>query len=178
MLKPFSISEMTRWRRPESISPSGLVITKCGGKKDIQKNVLSLIPYKSCPIFIVGHSLGGWNGAHLSSVMSGWGYEIKMLVTLDPVGEGTLVWLGSDIYGDKPTPVANYWINIKAVPSRPDQSDSVADFGEKWQINSGPDINVNMNMNHANASAMFLSPIAQGRSVSDLMYDAINKETC
>lgn len=148
------------------------------GKKDIQKNVLSLIPYKSCPIFIVGHSLGGWNGAHLSSVMSGWGYEIKMLVTLDPVGEGTLVWLGSDIYGDKPTPVANYWINIKAVPSRPDQSDSVADFGEKWQINSGPDINVNMNTNHANASAMFLSPIAQGRSVSDLMYDAVNKETC
>ncbi|VVP20446.1 alpha/beta hydrolase [Pseudomonas fluorescens] len=148
------------------------------GKKDIQKNVLNIIPYKSCPIYIVGHSLGGWNGAHLTSVMSEWGYKINMLVTLDPVGEGALVWVGSDIYADKPTPVTEYWINIKAMPSRPDQSDSVADFGEKWQVVSGPNINVNMDTNHANAPAMFTRAIAQGKSVSDLMFEAINKDIC
>ncbi|PMZ97625.1 MULTISPECIES: alpha/beta hydrolase [unclassified Pseudomonas] len=148
------------------------------GKKDIQKYVLNLIPYKSCPIYIVGHSLGGWNGAHLTRVMSEWGYRINMLVTLDPVGEGTLVWLGSDIYGEKPTPVADYWINMKATPSRPDQSDSVADFGEKWQVVSGPNVNVNMDTNHANAPAMFTRPIAQGKSASDLMFEAINKDVC
>ncbi|WP_456256443.1 alpha/beta hydrolase [Pseudomonas iridis] len=148
------------------------------GKKDIQKNVLNIIPYKSCPIYIVGHSLGGWNGAHLTSLMSEWGYKINMLVTLDPVGEGALVWVGSDIYADKPTPVTEYWINIKAMPSRPDQSDSVADFGEKWQVVSGPNINVNMDTNHANAPAMFTRAIAQGKSVSDLMFEAINKDIC
>ena len=148
------------------------------GKKDIQKNVLNIIPYKSCPIYIVGHSLGGWNGAHLTSLMSEWGYKINMLVTLDPVGEGALVWVGSDIYADKPTPVTEYWINIKAMPSRPDQSDSVADFGEKWQVVSGPNINVNMDTNHANAPAMFTRAIAQGKSVSDLLFEAINKDIC
>lgn len=145
------------------------------GKKDIQKNVLNIIPYKSCPIYIVGHSLGGWNGAHLTSVMSEWGYRINMLVTLDPVGEGALVWLGSDIYGDQPTPVADFWINIKAMPSKPDQSDSVADFGEKWEVLCGPDVNVTMDTNHANAPAMFTRPVAEGKSASDLMFEAIRK---
>jgi len=145
------------------------------GKKDIQKNVLNIIPYKSCPIYIVGHSLGAWNSGHLTSIMAGWGYTIKMLVTLDPVGEGTLVWLGSDIYGSAPTPIAEQWINVKATPSRPDSSDSVADFGEKWVITSGPNLNVNMDTNHANAAGMFTKPIARQQSACDLMFEDIAK---
>ncbi|MGY4659962.1 hypothetical protein ACVWZ9_000756 [Pseudomonas chlororaphis] len=146
------------------------------GKKDIQKNVLNIIPYKSCPIYIIGHSLGGWNSGHLTSIMANWGYTIKMLVTLDPVGEGALVWLGSDIYGSVPTPVAEQWINIKATPSNPDRSDGVANFGEKWLISSGPDLNVSMNTNHANALGMFTGAIAGRKSACDLIFESITKE--
>lgn len=146
------------------------------GKKDIQRHVLTLIPYKSCPVFIVGHSLGGWNGAHLTKIMSDWGYKVKMLVTLDPVGEGTLVWLGSDIYQDRPEPAAADWINVKATPSKPDDSDGVADFGEKWLISCGPSINANVDTNHANAPRLFSAQISGGKSASDLLFDSIMKE--
>ncbi|QJI41243.1 alpha/beta hydrolase [Pseudomonas sp. ADAK2] len=146
------------------------------GKKDIQKFVLDVIPYKSCPVYIVGHSLGGWNGAHLSKIMSDWGYKIKMLITLDPVGEGALVWLGSDIYRETPTPVAEQWINVKAMPTKKDQSDSVAEFGEKWRVSGGPAINVTMDTNHYNAVAMLTRPIAGAKSAGDIMYESIMKE--
>ncbi|MDD1136082.1 alpha/beta hydrolase [Pseudomonas sp. TNT2022 ID233] len=146
------------------------------GKKDIQRYVLSLIPYKSCPVYIVGHSLGGWNGAHLTKIMSEWGYRVQMLVTLDPVGEGALVWLGSDIYFDRPDPVAANWVNIKATPSNRDPSDGVADFGEKWLITCGPSLNVNVDTNHANALGLFTARIAGNKSAGDLLFDSIMEE--
>ncbi|MGY4819141.1 alpha/beta hydrolase [Pseudomonas chlororaphis subsp. piscium] len=146
------------------------------GKKDIQKHVLNIIPYKSCPIYIVGHSLGGWNSGHLTSIMTEWGYTIKMLVTLDPVGEGMLVWMGADIYASAPTPVAEQWINVRAAPSVPDSSDGVANFGEKWLMTSGPDLNVDMDVNHANAAAMFINPIAGQQSICDRLIASLNKE--
>lgn len=146
------------------------------GKKDIQKYVLDVIPYKSCPVYVVGHSLGGWNGAHLTKIMFDWGYKIKMLVTLDPVGKGALVWLGSDIYRATPEPVAEQWINVKATPSKPDQSDGVADFGRKWSIASGPAINAHVDVNHYNALSMFTQPIAGMKSASDMVYESIMKE--
>ncbi|WP_426203839.1 alpha/beta hydrolase [Pseudomonas sp. TWP3-1] len=146
------------------------------GKQDIQRHVLSLIPYKSCPVYIVGHSLGGWNGAHLTKIMSEWGYRVQMLVTLDPVGEGALVWLGSDIYRERPAPVAVDWINVKATPSKKDQSDGVAEFGEKWLISCGPSINANVDANHANAFGLFTARIAGDKSASDLLFEAIMKE--
>lgn len=34
----------------------------------------------------------------------------------------------------RPEPVAETWINIRANSSKPDSSDSVADFGERWNI--------------------------------------------
>lgn len=146
------------------------------GKSDIQRNVLNIIPYKSCPVYIVGHSLGGWNGAHLTAIMTEWGYKIKMLVTLDPVGEGTLVWLGSDIYMNRPVPTAEQWINVKATPSLPDQSDEVADFGEKWIIASGPVVNVDMDTNHANAPMLFHRAIVGDQSAADMVHESIMKE--
>ncbi|NNB44567.1 alpha/beta hydrolase [Pseudomonas chlororaphis] len=146
------------------------------GKKDIQKNVLNIIPYKSCPIYIIGHSLGGWNSGHLTKTMADWGYTITTLVTLDPVGEGTLVWLGSDIAGSAPTPVAEKWINIRATPSKPDDSDKVADFGERWVMSSGPDLNVNMDINHANAFGMFMRPIVGSQSACDIIFESITNK--
>ncbi|MFJ7315635.1 alpha/beta hydrolase [Pseudomonas sp. NPDC098747] len=146
------------------------------GKQDIQRHVLSLIPYKSCPIYIVGHSLGAWNGAHLSKQMSEWGYRIQMLITLDPVGEGALVWVGSDIYRKRPEPAAAEWINIKAMPIQRDSSDGVADFGEKWLISCGPSINVDVNTSHADALGLFTTPIAGSKSASDLLLESIMKD--
>ncbi|PWE46653.1 alpha/beta hydrolase [Pseudomonas prosekii] len=146
------------------------------GKQDIQRHVLSLIPYKSCPVFIVGHSLGGWNSGHLTRIMTEWGYKVKLLITLDPVGEGALVWLGSDIYLNRPEPVSEDWINVRATPSRPDASDGVADFGEKWVITCGPSINANVDTNHANAPDLFSAKISGGKSASDLLFDSIMKE--
>lgn len=146
------------------------------GKQDIQRYVLSLIPYKSCPVYIIGHSLGGWNGAHLTKLMSDWNYRVQMLITLDPVGEGALVWAGSDIYFGAPDPVAHDWINVKATPSRRNSSDGVADFGEKWTISCGPSLNINVDTNHANALGLFTARIAGGKTASDLLFDSIMKE--
>ena len=146
------------------------------GKKDIQRHVLNFIPSKSCPVYIVGHSLGGWNGAHLTKIISEWGYRVQMLVTLDPVGEGALVWLSSDIYFGHPSPVAANWVNIKATPSERDSSDGVADFGEKWLITYGPSLNVNVDTNHANALALFTARISGNKSAGDLLLDSVMEE--
>lgn len=144
------------------------------GGRDVDKYVYKGIPDKSAPVYIVGHSLGGWNGAHLSKILSEKGYRVEMLITLDPVGEGALVWLGSDVYFSKPEPVSGYWINVRAAPSRPDSSDSVANFGEQWRVESGPDVNANMDVNHARALDMFINPVHGGASASDILFDSIS----
>ncbi|MGE8501570.1 MAG: hypothetical protein ACN6P1_04970 [Pseudomonas sp.] len=96
-----------------------------------------------------------------------------MLITLGPVGEGALVWLGSDIYFSKPEPVSGYWINVRATPKRPDGSDSVANFGEQWKIGSGPDINAHMDINHASALGIFVNAVRDGASASDILFESI-----
>ncbi|MCV4264490.1 alpha/beta hydrolase [Pseudomonas capsici] len=143
------------------------------GDSDIQTHFIDNIPSKSCPVYIVGHSLGGWNGAHLSQILSEAGYNIKFLVTLDPVGEGFLVWVGSDIYFSEPTPIAETWINIRANSSRPDDSDGVANFGEHWVIETGPTINITADINHYAAGRMFATPVQGGKSACDLVFDSI-----
>lgn len=144
------------------------------GSGDIKTNFIDKIPSKSSPVYIVGHSLGGWNGAHLSKILSEAGYTIKFLVTLDPVGEGFWVWLGSDIYMSEPQPVAEFWINIRASSSKPDSSDSVADFGERWNIKSGPTMNKTIDIHHASADWMFIQPVQETKSALDLIFDSIN----
>ncbi|MBN6077661.1 hypothetical protein HYE59_08985, partial [Aggregatibacter actinomycetemcomitans] len=61
-------------------------------ESDIQTNVLNKIKSYEL-VYIIGHSLGGWNAAHLSRILKDKGYNVKMLITLDPVGEGNLVYL-------------------------------------------------------------------------------------
>lgn len=145
------------------------------GEKDIQKYVFRNLGDKSAHVCIVGHSLGGWNGAHLSSLLKDNGYTVASLVTLDPVGQGALVWLGSDIYFTKPTPAADYWINILAAPQVKEDSDKVADFGEKWTVTSGPNINASVDLPHRSAGRMFKSKIQGEQSACDLVYDRMIK---
>lgn len=143
------------------------------GHSDIQKNVKAFIPKKSSPVYIVGHSLGGWNGAHLSTILADDGYNVEMLVTLDPVGEGFWVWVGSDIYMSKPNPIAKTWINIRANSQHPDGSDGVASFGKRWTVVSGPAINAVVDLHHAMAGSIFMAPIQGGRCARDIMYDSL-----
>ncbi|MBB5334309.1 alpha/beta hydrolase family protein [Chryseobacterium koreense] len=138
----------------------------------VEENVLQNLD-KNSSIYIVGHSLGGWNGAHLSQILSDKGYNVEMLITLDPVGEGLLVYVGSSIYKNKPHPKSKFWINILADPSTPDGTDDVAEFGVRWKVSSGPNINVKMDINHWNARKMFETIIKDKKSCLNYLYDNI-----
>ncbi|MGD1827796.1 alpha/beta hydrolase [Chromobacterium violaceum] len=131
--------------------------------------VLSKINSKKSSIYIVGHSLGGWNGAHLSRILSNYGYDVRMLITLDPVGEGFIVERVSDIYSDEPSPKAKYWVNLRyhqnsfsvigrgLNPFRKHDRVTdvvpnwVADFGEQWNplLHNQPDIYEVVDVNHS-----------------------------
>ena len=146
------------------------------GEDDIKKNVIAKIVNKNIPIYIVGHSLGGWNSAHLCKRLVDNGYNIRMLVTLDPVGEGILVYVGSDIYKEPQTnPCAKIWINISCNPIDEDQSDKVADFGERWFPKNGPTIYYESKCSHAEVLKMFMENILQNKSALDLLIEDIVK---
>lgn len=145
------------------------------GDGDVETNVIKKIPAKKNPVFIIGHSLGGWNGAHLSNILSSMGYNVEMLITLDPVGEGALVCIGADIHRAAPEPRAKFWINIRADPKKPDSSDNVAEFGERWVVKAGPQLNYIADVNHYNARKMFLTPLKDKKSAAVLMWESIRK---
>lgn len=147
------------------------------GEDKIADHVIKEIPSRKSKIYIVGHSLGGWNGAHLSTILSSRGYIVEMLITLDPVGEGKFVWAGSNIHREKPIPEAKFWINIRANPSNPDASDFIADIGERWNVKSGPTLNYIANINHYNAKKLFTVPLRERKSAAEILYDAIRKVT-
>jgi len=138
----------------------------------VEENVLQYID-KNSSIYIVGHSLGGWNGAHLSQILSDKGYNVEALITLDPVGEGFIVYVGSSIYKNKPNSKSKFWINILANPSKPDETDDVAEFGKRWKMSSGPNINIVMDINHWNAKKMFENIIKDKKSCLQIMSENI-----
>lgn len=144
------------------------------GEENIKLNVLQGL-CKSDAIYIVGHSLGGWNGAHLSSHLSSLGYSVKMLITLDPVGMGALVGGISNIYPDTPQPSAGLWINILAKSSDANLSDWIAGIGEQWRVESGPNVNSVMDVNHESAGIMYTTVLADGKSALNYMINSVNK---
>ncbi len=139
----------------------------------IGRLVAAEIHDKDTPIYIVGHSLGAWSGAHLSQRLTEWGYRVEMLVTLDPVGSGLLVRLGSRIPYHRPAPRSHFWINVRAEPGRSNASDLVAQLGRKWHVAGEPDIDEALDTNHANAWALFCDPLHDGRSAADCMFESI-----
>lgn len=73
------------------------------GEDDIKSKIVANIhDRENTAIYIIGHSLGGWNGAHLSQILTDKGYNVDLLITLDPVGTGADVKLISDITGLNP----------------------------------------------------------------------------
>jgi pimeloyl-ACP methyl ester carboxylesterase len=149
------------------------------GEDDIKNQFTKFITDKSTPIYLVGHSLGGWNGAHLSQTLTDDGYTIEMLITLDPVGNGPGVYLISDIYFTKPKPRYKFWINIRAESKFVDTdfSDLVANVGEQWAVNSGPNINSTVEINHLYAKTIFRHPIKDGKSAAAYMLESVRKIT-
>ncbi len=146
------------------------------GDDDIKNKVISQIQNKeNTAIYIIGHSLGAWNGAHLSQKLTDKGYNVDLLITLDPVGKGIIVSLASDVYWSSPTPKANYWINIIAIPENSEVDDYIADFGKKWIPESGTQINDECKCHHRNANIMLNNPLKDKKiSASDMLLHFIN----
>ncbi|WP_152681691.1 alpha/beta hydrolase [Chromobacterium subtsugae] len=142
----------------------------------IKNLVKKTIPNGNVKIYIVGHSLGGWNGAHFSQKLSDVGLDVEVLITLDPVGEDCNLKLFADIYPNMPQPVAKYWVNLRYEQSyigiaydnikkgSPGEimgdisPNLVADLGHKWfvglrldgnNIKRMPNINETIDVNHA-----------------------------
>ncbi len=149
------------------------------GDRDIQKNVIQHIPDKRMPIYIVGHSLGAWNGAHLSGILNELGYHIEMLITLDPVGQGIGVNTFSDLHRKEPAPAAKFWINIRAKRQRGqmDISDRVAMIGGQWMVTEGPHLNYIVDVHHALALTMFATPLKGKAGARDYFYQSVKKIT-
>ncbi|WP_281989727.1 type VI secretion system tube protein TssD [Aquimarina aggregata] len=148
------------------------------GNDDIEKHVLNVIPNSNgTKINIVGHSLGGWNGAHLSEILTKKGYLVDTLVTLDPVGEGGTVTLISDIHLLFPNPKMNYWINIYTDPENYKQDDFIADFGGQWfPRKQKPHVMYTSKYNHGQAKEMFNEIIARKTiSPASLLLTSINE---
>lgn len=146
------------------------------GSVGIQKNIINVIKNKGVNfIYIVGHSLGAWNGAHLTTELKKAGYSVEMLITLDPVGEGVIVSNFSDIAYSKPVVSAKTWINIRCDPDTKNKGDYIADFGEQWKPVKGFTYNVITKFNHANALGIMRTVVIKRQTAMDLLLESIKE---
>lgn len=160
-------NECNKFDMTQLIIPHIISYSKVYGENNL--NELENKLDKSNVIYIVGHSLGGWNGAHLATILTNKGYTVRMLVTLDPVGTGVVVGTISGIYWKPETnPKAEKWINVRAESDKFfDMSDVIANLGGQWNITSGPTINGTVNTTHANTVAIFTTKLSTGLSALD-----------
>lgn len=146
-------------------------------KGNLTKSVLSIIPSKDgISVFVVGHSLGGWNGAHLVEILNNKGYKIDSLITIDPVGTGNIVTLASDIYLNYPMPKGkcDYWINIRTNPEDSDIDDWIAWGGGQWvPADRNLDISYVTKFHHREAGNMFKESIDNGLSAENILFTRI-----
>ncbi len=134
---------------------------------------------KRALIYIVGHSLGGWNGAYLTEQLSRKGYSTEMLVTLDPVGThhySTL--LAADVYSSEPNVKSNKWINIRCEGGSYNFPDLVADVGGQWKPSKiKPTIEATTPIHHENADGLFTVKIGtSGKSALDHLIESIQSK--
>lgn len=143
---------------------------------DITKYVESQIQ-KGDLLYIVGHSLGGWNAAHLSAILSNKGYDVEMLVTLDPVGEDLIINSSSEMYFKTPKPKAKFWINIFVDAESYSFSDFIADMGVQWiPKDPKPNISHTTKHSHLDADLIFIDKMSNGKSASDMIFESINSK--
>lgn len=146
------------------------------GARNIQNNVINRLQSKDDLIYIIGHSLGGWNGAYLTKLLAVRGFQTTMLITLDPVGKQIALGAFADIHFSTPEVHAASWINIRATPpNNMDSSDVVAWLGGQWRVTSGPSINKVMAINHLDAARMFTNAIHANGSALDMMLASLEQ---
>ena len=122
---------------------------------------------------VIGHSLGGWNGAHLSQHLSNAGYDVGLLVTLDPVGTKVGVTLLSEIPWDTPRVRCEQWINIYSDPESFDSDDAIAWMGGQWRPKPNgpqPQREIVFDGHHREALKMLKFDLGTGHSASDLLF--------
>ncbi|MDN0075775.1 hypothetical protein QU481_12855 [Crenobacter sp. SG2303] len=146
---------------------------------------------KQNEIIIIGHSLGGWNGAHFTASIKKWrsvqkikcispcgpsGLNVSLLITLDPVGQGVVIGTFADIYFSEPKVNITNWINIYYDAESYSGNDFIADLGGQWRMKSGPRINATANLDHAETlAAMTYKLNANGDTALNETYKVINK---
>lgn len=147
-------------------------------ESDIKKYIIKEIENKNIPIFIVGHSFGGWNAAHLSKRLVQMGYKVNILITLDPVSGSSGVEYFADLYHETPIPVkANFWINISAYPKDFAIDDVIAHLGVQWKPwMHKPNIFHKTHESHGQAGRMLQENILDGKSALDFLIDGIKTD--
>lgn len=148
---------------------------------------------KYTQVFIVGHSLGAWNGAHLTHLLAAHGIRCRFLVTLDPVGYGnhdvrvvSHLMRQAQIYSYEPIPITENWINIRGFHIRLSQKQYskawenwVSWAGGQWLItNSQPESHLLANeattLGHHNGEKMFNYPTSLGYSADKALQKEIS----
>lgn len=155
-----------------------LAYNEVKGENNIKNNILSQLPNKDgTQVNIVGHSLGGWNGAHLSDILTQKGYIINTLITLDPVGEGGGVTTISDIHLLFPSPKAGFWVYIHTNPENYRADDLIADLGGQWfPRKNKPHVTHTTKYSHGDANDMFNEILSKKTiSASSLLLSTIQK---
>lgn len=126
-------------------------------------------------IRLIGHSLGAWRAAKLSSQLAEKGIAVALLITIDPVGVGYFMrFAGSE--PNTPAPKANLWINILAGHTVAyDEDDVVADAGVRWRpardpaLKAKPKYDYETPYSHAAVWPMMVFPGANGKSAWQLL---------
>lgn len=140
------------------------------GEGNVDAKVLPCLCDTKIPVYIIGHSFGGWNAAHLCRRLADGGCNVRMLVTLDPVGGGLVSRIGHGLYArPEVAPHAAFWVNVSCRPQGGNVSDVVASLGRRWYPQAGPDVYYESPRSHADVQAMFTEAVWQGRSALDML---------
>ena len=152
------------------------------------KMYLSAQGNENAKINIVGHSLGGWQAAHLSAQISRFRCgSVDNLITLDPVGTDLgLRATQRKFIAASPKPKANFWINIRAeqlktiVDPLNHYDNIIANAGGQWDPLMDdflfPDRSYQLNVGHGNASKMMKTGILyKGQELTETPWSILKK---
>ncbi len=132
--------------------------------KDLKKDsVWNLLPnYQDCTINLIGYSLGGWNAAHLATLLTKRKYEVTLLITLDPVGKNARFIFHNDLFFNTPQPNVAQWINVSSVSKKFSIDNLIAIIGGRWIPSKNPNCTFHQtHASHVEVGEMFFNPTTE-----------------